>query len=105
MAFLPPAVFMEFQALKVLPIAVDMRSFAQMLYTPAPDIVHESAGHAPFIADVDYAEFLQRFGELGMRAVATRQDMDAYLAVRRLSVIKQRTDTTPEEIAKAEQGR
>ncbi|MDG1907080.1 MAG: aromatic amino acid hydroxylase [Arenicella sp.] len=101
--FLPPAVFMEFQALKVLPIAVDMRSFAQILYTPAPDIVHESAGHAPFIADVDYAEFLQRFGELGMRAVATRQDMDAYLAVRRLSVIKQRTDTTPEEIAKAEQ--
>ncbi len=100
--FLPPAVFMEFQALRVLPIAVDMRSFAQMLYTPAPDIVHESAGHAPFIADVDYAEFLQRFGELGMRAIATRQDMDAYLAVRRLSVIKQRSDASPEQIADAE---
>ncbi len=100
--FLPPAVFMEFQALRVLPIAVDMRSFAQMLYTPAPDIVHESAGHAPFIVDVDYAEFLQRFGELGMRAIATKQDMDAYLAVRRLSVIKQLADATDQQIADAE---
>ena len=46
--FLPPAIFMEFQAHKVLPIAVDMRSIDHMLYTPAPDIVHESAGHIPF---------------------------------------------------------
>ena len=101
--FLPPAVFMEFQALKILPIAVDMRSGDHMLYTPAPDIVHESAGHAPFIADVDYAEFLQRFGELGMRAIASKQDMDVYQAVRRLSVIKQRSESTAAEIKAAEQ--
>jgi hypothetical protein len=60
--FIPPAIFMEFQALKILVIALDMRSSDQLLYTPAPDIVHESAGHAPFIVDIDYAEFLQRFG-------------------------------------------
>ena len=60
--FIPPAIFMEFQALKVLVIALDMRSVDHMVYTPAPDIVHEAAGHAPFIIDVDYAEFLQRFG-------------------------------------------
>ena len=100
--FLPPAVFMEFQALRVLPIAVDMRSFEHMLYTPAPDIVHESAGHAPFIVDVDYAEFLQRFGELGMHAIASSDDIAVYQAVRRLSVIKQRDDARPEQIAEAE---
>jgi len=41
--FLPPAVFMEFQARKVLAIALNIRSFEHMLYTPAPDIIHESA--------------------------------------------------------------
>ena len=64
--FIPPAIFMEFQALKVLVIALDMRSVEHIFYTPAPDIVHESAGHAPFIVDVDYAEFLQRFQVLGV---------------------------------------
>ncbi|MEM6606516.1 MAG: amino acid hydroxylase, partial [Pseudomonadota bacterium] len=66
--FLPPAIFMEFQSLKVLVIAIEMRSVEHIFYTPAPDIIHEAAGHAPFIVDVDYAEFLQRFGEVGMKA-------------------------------------
>jgi phenylalanine-4-hydroxylase len=70
--FIPPAIFMEFQALRVLVIALDMRSVEHLLYTPAPDILHESAGHAPFLVDVDYAEFLQRFGEIGMKAIANR---------------------------------
>src|SRR5262249_11541701 len=45
--FIPPAAFMEFQSLGILPIASDMRSLDHLLYTPAPDIVHEAAGHAP----------------------------------------------------------
>ncbi|NJL24178.1 MAG: hypothetical protein HC902_02675 [Calothrix sp. SM1_5_4] len=48
--FIPPAAFMEFQALGILPIASDMRTLDHLLYTPAPDIVHEAAGHAPFLA-------------------------------------------------------
>ena len=100
--FVPPAIFMEFQAHKVLVIAVDMRTFDHMLYTPAPDIVHESAGHAPFIVDVDYAEFLQRFGELGMRAVASKGDLDVYEAIRKLSIVKESLSATEEEIAAAE---
>ena len=101
--FLPPAIFMEFQAHRVLPIAVDMRSIDHMLYTPAPDIVHESAGHIPFIVDVDYAEFLQRFGELGMHAVANKDDFSVYEAVRRLSIIKEAVDASEQAIAEAEQ--
>jgi phenylalanine-4-hydroxylase len=100
--FIPPAIFMEFQAHRVLVVAVDMRSIAHMLYTPAPDIVHESAGHAPFIVDVDYAEFLQRFGELGMRAVASRGDMDVYEAIRGLSITKEAVDSSEQDIAEAE---
>src|SRR5690554_3441615 len=47
--FIPPAAFMEFQAHGILPIACDMRSVEHILYTPAPDIVHEAAGHAPIL--------------------------------------------------------
>lgn len=101
--FLPPAVFMEFQAIKVLAIAVNIRSFEHMLYTPAPDIIHESAGHAPFLIDIDYAEFLQRFGELGMQAIATQHDMDHYNAVRDLSIVKEDVNSSNDQLKSAEQ--
>jgi phenylalanine-4-hydroxylase len=100
--FIPPAIFMEFQALKILVIALDMRSLDHIFYTPAPDIVHESAGHAPFIVDVDYAEFLQRFGEIGMRAIASQSDLDVYEAIRELSIVKECPDSMPQDIAQAE---
>lgn len=100
--FLPPAVFMEFQARKVLAIALNIRSFEHMLYTPAPDIIHESAGHAPFLVDIDYAEFLQRFGELGMRAIANDHDMAIYEAVRQLSIVKEDGSSSAAEITDAE---
>ena len=100
--FLPPAVFMEFQARKVLAIALNIRAFEHMLYTPAPDIIHESAGHAPFLIDIDYAEFLQAFGDLGMRAIANQHDMDIYEAVRQLSIVKELTNSSQQDIDKAQ---
>jgi len=101
--FIPPAIFMEFQAMKILVIALDMRSVDHIFYTPAPDIVHESAGHAPFIVDVDYAEFLQRFGEVGMKAISTAQDLAVYEAIRKLSILKECPDTPAADIELAEQ--
>lgn len=100
--FIPPAIFMEFQALKVLVIALEMRTVEHLLYTPAPDILHESAGHAPFLVDVDYAEYLQRFGEVGMAAIADEHDQELYEAVRKLSVLKENPDTEPQVLADAE---
>ena len=101
--FVPPAIFMEFQALRILVIALDMRSADHIDYTPAPDIVHESAGHAPFIVDVDYAEFLQRFGEVGMKAISNEQDQAVYEAIRQLSIVKESPDSTAQDIDMAEQ--
>ncbi len=100
--FIPPAIFMEFQARRVLPIALRMRSAEHLYYTPAPDILHESAGHAPFIVDTDYAEYLQRFGEVGMKAIASTGDMAQYEAIRRLSVLKESNSSTADEVAAAE---
>jgi phenylalanine-4-hydroxylase len=100
--FIPPAIFMEFQSLRTLVIATNMRTIDQILYTPAPDILHESAGHAPFLIDVDYAEFLQKIGEIGMKALSSKQDETTYEAIRHLSIIKEKTHVTVDEIKEAE---
>jgi phenylalanine-4-hydroxylase len=102
--FIPPAVFMEFQALGVLPIACDMRTLEHIAYTPAPDIVHEAAGHAPIIADPEYAAYLHAYGEVSRRALLSRQDVALYEAIRLLSDIKEDPRSTPEAIAAAQRG-
>ena len=86
--FIPPAAFMEFQAYKVLVIACDMRQLHHIEYTPAPDIVHEAAGHAPIIVDREYSDYLQRFGEVGARAMSSKKDFELYEAIRHLSILK-----------------
>ncbi|CAM3274443.1 aromatic amino acid hydroxylase [Aequorivita lipolytica] len=87
--FIPPNAFMEFQAYKVLVIASDIRQLENIEYTPAPDIIHEGAGHAPIIASPDYAEYLRRFGEVGAKAISSAHDIDMYEAVRELSILKE----------------
>ena len=96
--FIPPSVFMEFQAYNVLVIASDIRQLDNMEYTPAPDIIHEAAGHAPIIANPEYAEYLRRFGEIGSKAISSAKDYDIYEAVRHLSIIKESADPNEQEI-------
>ena len=74
--FIPPQAFMEFQAYKVLVIAADIRNIGHIQYTPAPDIIHEAAGHAPIIADEEYALYLKRFGEIGSKAFSSKKDYE-----------------------------
>ncbi len=97
--FIPPNAFMEFQSLKILPIAADMRSRQNLTYTPAPDIVHEAAGHAPIIADKDYSNYLVNYGEIASKAIMSSEDMMLYYAIRDLSDIKEKYTTTNDEIA------
>lgn len=100
--FIPPNAFMEFQAYKVLVIASDIRQLENIEYTPAPDIIHEGAGHAPIIASPDYAEYLRRFGEIGAKAISSAHDMEMYEAVRTLSILKEADGITQEAIDAAE---
>uniref|UniRef100_UPI00404B68DB aromatic amino acid hydroxylase n=1 Tax=Flavobacterium sp. TaxID=239 RepID=UPI00404B68DB len=101
--FIPPNAFMEFQAYNVLVIACDIRQLEHIEYTPAPDIIHEGAGHAPIIANPEYAEYLRRFGEIGCKAISSSRDYELYEAVRLLSIVKEAEDTPQEEIDAAEQ--
>jgi len=100
--FIPPSAFMEFQAYNVLVIASDIRQLEHIEYTPAPDIIHEGAGHAPIIANPEYAEYLRRFGEIGCKAISSASDYEMYEAIRHLSIIKEAPGTPEPEIEKAE---
>jgi len=101
--FIPPAAFMEYQAYRVLVIAADIRQLNHIEYTPAPDIIHESAGHAPIIADKDYHEYLSYFGSIGAKAMFSAQDFELYEAIRALSILKEMPDADEEELTKAEE--
>ncbi|MDN3493835.1 aromatic amino acid hydroxylase [Winogradskyella bathintestinalis] len=100
--FIPPNAFMEFQAYKILVIASEIRQLENIEYTPAPDIIHEAAGHAPIIANPDYAEYLRRFGEVGAKAILSSHDNDMYEAVRKLSILKEAPNSSQEDIDNAE---
>ncbi|MFE8604452.1 aromatic amino acid hydroxylase [Archangium violaceum] len=100
--FIPPAVFTELQTLGVLAIAADIRTHEHIQYTPAPDIVHESAGHAPIIASARYAEYLKRCGLVGFKSIATVEDEAVFQAIRNLSVVKEDPSATQEEIQHAQ---
>lgn len=100
--FIPPAAFMEYQAHRVLVIAADIRQINHIEYTPAPDIIHESAGHAPIIADTDYNNYLSYFGSIGAKAMFSSKDFELYEAIRKLSILKEAVNGDEEEIAKAE---
>jgi phenylalanine-4-hydroxylase len=99
--FIPPAAFMEFQAYKVLVIACDMRQIHHIEYTPAPDIVHEAAGHAPIIVDREYSKYLQRFGEVGAKAMSSKKDFELYQSIRHLSILKEQPNSDPKEVKEA----
>jgi phenylalanine-4-hydroxylase len=101
--FIPPNAFMEFQAYNVLVIACDIRQLEHIEYTPAPDIIHEGAGHAPIIANPEYAEYLRRFGELGCKAISSARDYELYEAIRLLSILKEAEGTPEADIKKAEE--
>ncbi len=93
---------MEFQAYNVLVIASDMRTINHIEYTPAPDIIHEAAGHAPIIANPEYAEYLRRFGEIGSKAISSSKDYEMYEAIRLLSILKENPSSSKEEIETAQ---
>ena len=96
--FIPPSIFMGFQANNVLVISAEMRTIEHIEYTPAPDIIHESAGHAPIIADPEYATYLKRFGEIGCKAFSKPQDDKLFHAIRELSAIKENPNSSEKSI-------
>jgi phenylalanine-4-hydroxylase len=100
--FIPPAAFMEFQAYRVLVIAADIRQLEHIEYTSAPDIIHESAGHAPIISDTKYNQYLSYLGTIGTKALFSSKDYALYESIRALSILKETHHVDQKELAEAE---
>lgn len=99
---IPGVAFFDFQAHGFLPIAAEIRRLENIAYTPAPDIIHEAAGHAPILCDEKYAEYVRIFGRIGAKALATKEEHDAFLAARHHSIVMEDPASTPEMIEAAE---
>jgi phenylalanine-4-hydroxylase len=80
--FIPGVIFFDFQANGILPIASDIRKLENIQYTPAPDIIHEAAGHAPILCEEKFSEYVKLFGKIGSKALATKEEHDQFEAVR-----------------------
>lgn len=100
--FIPPVAFFDFQAHGILPVACDIRTLENIAYTPAPDIIHETAGHAPMLSIPAFGEFVKQFGEIGAHALSSKEDLDVYEAIRLLSILKEDATASEDQIAAAE---
>lgn len=99
---IPGVAFFDFQAHGLLPIAIDIRTREQIGYTPAPDIIHEAAGHAPILCHEEYSFYVKHFGRMGRLALSNREEQEVFLATRRLSQIMEDPRSTPEIIQAAQ---
>ena len=100
--FIPPRAFQEFQASGILPIAADVRSREHLVYTPAPDIFHEAAGHAPILPDPVFSAYVRRMGDLGKKAFTLPDEDRLYEAIHALSEKKEDPSLGAAEVARAE---
>jgi phenylalanine-4-hydroxylase len=100
--FIPPRAFQDFQACGILPIAADMRTPQHLVYTPAPDIIHEAAGHAPILPDPVFSAYLRRIGELGKKAFALPEDDRVYRAIHALSEAKEDPSLGADDVSRIE---
>ncbi|CRK83192.1 aromatic amino acid hydroxylase [Neobacillus massiliamazoniensis] len=99
--FIPGVVFFDFQANGILPIASDIRKLENIQYTPAPDIIHEAAGHAPILCEEKFSEYVKLFGEIGSKALATSEEHELFEAVRTYSNLLESGHATKEDIEDA----
>lgn len=71
--------FFQLLANKRFPAATFIRTKEDFDYIKEPDIFHELFGHCPLLTDPVYAEFMQKYGELGVNATHKERIMLARL--------------------------
>lgn len=69
----PDKIFFEHLANKRFPAGAFIRSESEFDYLEEPDIFHDIFGHVPLLANPVFAEFMQAYGEAGIKAVGLGQ--------------------------------
>lgn len=67
-ALIPFDEFFTLLANKKFPAASFIRTREELDYLKEPDIFHEVFGHCPLLTNQVYADFMQKYGELGLKA-------------------------------------
>jgi phenylalanine-4-hydroxylase len=65
----PDAVFFEHLANRRFPAARFIRRPEQLDYLQEPDVFHDVFGHAPMLTDPVFADYMQAYGQGGLRAL------------------------------------
>jgi len=65
---LPDAQFFGLLATRRFPVTHWIRKPEELDYVVEPDIFHDFLGHVPLLTRPDYADFLEAYGHLGLRA-------------------------------------
>ena len=65
----PDPVFFEHLANKRFPAANFIRGAHQMDYIEEPDLFHDIFGHVPMLAHQSFADYMEAYGKLGVRAI------------------------------------
>ncbi|CAH2717387.1 hypothetical protein BACCIP111895_04579 [Neobacillus rhizosphaerae] len=99
---IPGSAFYGFLANRILPIATEIRKIQNIAYTPAPDMIHEAAGHAPILLDESYREFVRKIGEMGAKAISSKEKLDVFKAVRHLTIVAEDPHSTQVQVKEAE---
>ncbi len=67
-AIIPYYEFFSLLANRQFPAATFIRSREEFKYLKEPDIFHEFFGHCPILTDPTYGDFMQKYGEFGLKA-------------------------------------
>ena len=67
-ALIPVDYFFTLLANRQFPAASFIRTPEELDYLQEPDIFHEFFGHCPILTNKTYADFMQKFGEVALRA-------------------------------------
>jgi phenylalanine-4-hydroxylase len=67
-ALIQPKEFFELLANKRFPAATFIRTPEEMDYLQEPDIFHEVYGHTPLLTNQAYADFMEKFGNIALKA-------------------------------------
>jgi phenylalanine-4-hydroxylase len=74
-----------------------LRKMSQLDYLEEPDMFHDIFGHIPLLMNPEYSNFVQQFGELGVRyghnKIVEKQLQRLYWFTIEFGLIKQKSDT------------
>lgn len=71
--YVEPAEFFGFVAERRFPCMDQIRHERELLYSPAPDMYHDIAGHLPMLFSEEISSYYELFGRVGMRARTPEQ--------------------------------